>query len=75
VTQPDTDSAQEHATGAGADADSRKGIWGTPAPTGPLQAKPRHVAGVVLLLGAQVATVPAAILGGMYLLGQTSGGV
>jgi hypothetical protein len=29
----------------------------------------------VLLLGAQVATVPAAILGGMYLLGQTSSGV
>jgi hypothetical protein len=75
VTEPDTDSATGHATGAGADADSRKGIWGTPAPTGPLQAKPRHVAGVVLLLGAQVATVPAAILGGMYLLGQTSSGV
>jgi hypothetical protein len=72
VTEPDTDSATGHATGAGAAADGRRGIWATPAPTGPLQAKPRHVAGVVLLLGVQVSTVPAAILGGMYLLGQTS---
>jgi hypothetical protein len=75
VTEPDTDSATGHATGAGAAADGRRGIWATPAPTGPLQAKPRHVAGVVLLLGVQVSTVPAAILGGMYLLGQTSSGV